>query len=246
MEFNTAKCKVMYCGRRNEKAEYRMGGQILESTDQERDIGVLVSKDMKPAAQCARAAKTASTVLGQISRAFTYRDKKVFPALYQRYVRPHLEFSSQSWNPWYQKDVETLERVQKRAISMINGLVGTYAEKLAQLGMQTLAQRREEADLVLVYKILTKKCAVDGEKWFEIEDVGTGPNTRSAATGVRIRPPFARTDARKNFFTVRVCDKWNNLPARVKCAKNIANFRSAYRLFTAGQPSAARDQAGSH
>jgi hypothetical protein len=64
MEFNTAKCKVMYCGRRNEKTEYHMGGQILESTDQERDIGVLVSKDMKPAAQCARAAKTATTVLG--------------------------------------------------------------------------------------------------------------------------------------------------------------------------------------
>jgi hypothetical protein len=127
--------------------------------------------------------------------------------------------------------VETLEKVQIRAINMVNGLVGTYAEKLEQLGMQTLAQRREEADLVLVYKILTKKCAIDGEKWFEIEDVGSGPNTISAATGVRIRPPFARTDTRKNFFTVRVCDKWNNLPATVKCAKNIANFRSAYRLL---------------
>jgi hypothetical protein len=36
----------------------------------------MVASNMKPAAQCARAAKTAMTVLGQISRAFTYREKK--------------------------------------------------------------------------------------------------------------------------------------------------------------------------
>jgi hypothetical protein len=63
-------------------------------TKEERDIGVLVTDDLKPGAQCAKAAKTASTVLGQISRSFRYRDKKIFRALYMRYVRPHLEFAS--------------------------------------------------------------------------------------------------------------------------------------------------------
>jgi hypothetical protein len=81
MEFNIKKCKVMHSGARNEKKSYSMGGQVLESIEEERDIGVTVSSDMKPAAQCAKAAKTAATVLGQLSRAFTYRDKKVFPAL---------------------------------------------------------------------------------------------------------------------------------------------------------------------
>jgi hypothetical protein len=37
-------------------------------------IGVMVASNMKPAAQCAKAAKTAMTVLGQIARAFTYRE----------------------------------------------------------------------------------------------------------------------------------------------------------------------------
>jgi ribonucleases P/MRP protein subunit RPP40 len=246
MQFNTKKCKVMHSGMRNQRAVYQMGGHNLESTDEERDIGVMVSKNMKPSAQCAKAARTATTVLGQISRAFTYRDKKVFPALYQRYVRPHLEFASQAWSPWLQKDIDLIEKVQVRAVNMVNNLQGTYEEKLSHLGMQSLEQRRAEADMVLVYKVLNKKCTINGDHWFEIENVGSGPRTRAADTGIRIRPPFARTDRRKNFFTVRVCDKWNNLPAEVKSAKNIAKFKCAYRLFTAEQTSEAMDQARSY
>jgi hypothetical protein len=108
-----------------------------------------------------------------------------------------------------------------------------------QLNMKSLDQRRDEADMVLVYKILSKKCNIDREKWFDIDNSDTGPITRANMNGIRIRPPFARTDRRKNFFTVRVCDNWNSLPATVKCAKNIGNFKRLYRLFTAGQPSAA-------
>jgi hypothetical protein len=73
-----------------------------------------------------------------------------------RHTGGYLEFSSQAWSPRLQKDVEVLERVQKMAVSMVNGLNGTYLDKLAQLGMQTLTQRRNEADLVLVYKIIHK------------------------------------------------------------------------------------------
>jgi hypothetical protein len=126
---------------------------------------------------------------------------------------------------------------------MVNGLTGTYEEKLRQLGMQSLEKRREEADLVLVYKIVNGKCSIDGEKWFEMERPGNGPQTRVTANGIRIRPPFARTDRRRNFFTVRVCEKWNALPADIKCARTVDKFKCAYRLFTAVQPSEARDQA---
>jgi hypothetical protein len=62
----------------------------MRATTEEKDIGVTVTTNLKPSAQCARAAKTAQTVLGQISRAFHYRDRLVFVKLYQQYVRPHL------------------------------------------------------------------------------------------------------------------------------------------------------------
>jgi hypothetical protein len=89
-----------------------MGGQLLETTASERDVGMMVMNNLKSAEYCAKATKTAMTVLGQIKRSFRYRDKKNFPALYTRYVRPHLEFSSAAWSPYYQKDIDILEKVQ--------------------------------------------------------------------------------------------------------------------------------------
>ena len=61
-------------------------------------------------------------VLGQITRTFQYRDKHVFLQLYKQYVRPHLEFSVQAWNPWLVGDIELLEKVQRRAVSFVQGL----------------------------------------------------------------------------------------------------------------------------
>jgi ribonucleases P/MRP protein subunit RPP40 len=87
MSLNVAKCKVIHFGRNNPEFEYHMQGQRLEKVERECDIGVIVHKSLKPAAQCAKAAGTARTVLGQITRAFRYRDKDIFVKLYKTYVR---------------------------------------------------------------------------------------------------------------------------------------------------------------
>ena len=81
MVFNVGKCKVMHMGHHNPAFSYTMNGHVLEETKEERDIGVIVSSNMKPTAQCLRAAKTAQTVLGQLSRAFHYRDRHIFMRL---------------------------------------------------------------------------------------------------------------------------------------------------------------------
>ena len=82
MAFNTAKSKVMHIGRTNPGYEYFMGGDKLEVSESERDIGVIVSNSLKPSAQCAKAARTANTVLGQLARSFHYRDRWTFTRLY--------------------------------------------------------------------------------------------------------------------------------------------------------------------
>ena len=41
MKFNTGKCKVMHIGTSNQEIQYTMGGIVLESTNTERDIGIV-------------------------------------------------------------------------------------------------------------------------------------------------------------------------------------------------------------
>ena len=109
----------MHVGRNNPQNVYTMEGQQLESTEVERDIGVMMTSALKPSAQCAKAAQTGQAVLGQILRAFHYRDRHVFVRLYVQYVRPHLEFSTQAWSPWTEGDKMALEKWQKKAVGMV-------------------------------------------------------------------------------------------------------------------------------
>ncbi len=158
MQFNEKKCKVMYVGHNNTKQAYYMNGHQLERTEAERDIGVSVAQNLKQEDQCKKAARTAQTVLSQLTRAFHFRDRHVFVRLYVQYVRPHLEFAVPAWSPWQEGDKEVLERVQKRAVKMISGLEGkTYEERLKEVGLLTLEERRHQADMVQAYKIVTGK-----------------------------------------------------------------------------------------
>jgi hypothetical protein len=94
MEFNVSKCKVMHIGHANQKHHYYMNCQQPEKSEEERDIGVMITSNLRPSAQCAKAARTAQGVLGQITGAFHYRDRHVFMRLYKQYVRLLLEFST--------------------------------------------------------------------------------------------------------------------------------------------------------
>ena len=92
---------------------YAPGGTILQESVIEKDVGVNVIQSLKPSAQCAKAAKKANQVLGQMSRALHFRDKYTWVRLYVQYCRPHLEYAVQSWNPWYRADINLLESVQE-------------------------------------------------------------------------------------------------------------------------------------
>ena len=227
MAFNVQKCKVMHLGHANRKHVYTMNGAVLEETEEERDLGVMISNKLKPGTQCAKAARTAAAVLGQISRAFHFKDRYVFVQLYKQYVRPHLEFAVQAWSPWAAADKEVLEAVQRRMVRMVSGLRSTeYEDRLKELGMTTLEERRHQADMAMMFKTMR---GVDGQKeeWFTPAAAGQR-RTRVADDPLNVRLAHGRLELRKNFFTVRCTEHWNNVPGEIKNLRSVESFKKAY------------------
>jgi hypothetical protein len=205
-----------------------MDGAKLDVTKEKMDIGVVITDNLKPAAQCARAARTAQAVLGQITRAFHYREKVVFLQLYKQYVRPHLEFAVQSWSPWQQADKEALEKVQKRAVAMVAGLRSRgYEDRLKELKLTTLEERRHQADMLQMYKISAGIGQLDSAIWFQ-PAAASAARTRQAADALNVRPNHGRLEIRHNFFSVRAGERWNAVPADIKRARTAAIFKRSY------------------
>ena len=64
---NEFKCSVMHNGHNNMQGKYNMSNQQLPITDQQRDLGIIITKDLKWQKQTEKSCKTANRVMGFIA-----------------------------------------------------------------------------------------------------------------------------------------------------------------------------------
>ena len=134
--------------------EYKMRDAVLGRTTQEKDSGLTFSADMKVSEQCGIAASKGNQILGLIRRTVTYKEKQIIVPLYKAIVGLHLEYCIHAWRP-YRKDIDKLERIQRRTTKIIPELRDlSYESRLLQCALTTLETRRLRGDQIEVFKTL--------------------------------------------------------------------------------------------
>ena len=220
MPFNLDKCKIMHIGHKNKNEKYELLGKEIESVQQEKDLGVVITNDLKSSNQCIEAVKKAQKLLGYIKRQFRTRNKETILTLYNALVRPHLEYAVQFWSPSLRKDIERLEAVQARATKLIPSIrhLG-YVRRLERLNLYSLEKRRLRGQLIETFKMLKGVNNIDYKHLF------TFSNNRTRSNGWKLELKRFNTSQCGNFFTYKIAPIWNRLPAEAVNNASVEQFK---------------------
>ena len=195
-------------------------GKEIESVQQEKDLGVVITNDLKSSNQCIEAVKKAQKLLGYIKRQFRTRNKETILTLYNALVRPHLEYAIQFWSPSLRKDIERLEAVQARATKLIPSIrhLG-YVRRLERLNLYSLEKRRLRGQLIETFKLLKGVNNIDYRHLF------TFSNNRTRSNGWKLELKRFNTSQCGNFFTYKIAPIWNRLPAEAVNSASVEQFK---------------------
>ena len=132
-----------------------------------------------------------------------------------------LEYCISAWSPHYVKDKELLERIQHRFTRMIPELRNLpYLQRLEELKLWTLEERRTRADLIEVYKIIRGISSVSFDTFFEFHQYG-----QTRGHSFKLMKKRASTELRHHFFSERVINTWNSLDDRTVMSESLNIFK---------------------
>ena len=155
MKFNPSKCKIICISTKNSPPlkKYVFCGSELDQVDSVSYLGVTLTNNLKWSQHVSSVSGKASKVLGLIKRNFSNCPRSVKEIAYTTLVRPKLEYGCEAWDPHFNKDISSLERVQRKAAHFcLNNYQPTdsVTGMLRDLGWFSLETRRTIARLNLM------------------------------------------------------------------------------------------------
>ena len=223
LPFNANKCKVMHLGKGSIDKEYSIDGEVLQTVDMEKDLGVIIDKKLKFHQHAAQAVAKGFRMLGMIKRSFVNLNRQTIPLLFNSIVRPILEYGNCVWGPVFCGDQDQIERVLRRATRLDPSLrEQPYEQRLQQLNMPSMFFRRQRGDMIMVFQIMTGRLPILEGQLFERAEGRQG----NRGHHLKLRKPPVNTVTRQHCFAIRVINEWNQLPEQVVSAPSLNAFKN--------------------
>ena len=225
--FNVDKCKVLHIGFNQQYRRYKLGEDFINTSDVERDLGILIDSKLTFHEHCSTTAAKANKLLGMFRRSFKYVNTDMILRLYKTLIRPVIEYGNVIWGPHYIMDQQAIENIQRRATKLIPELkYDSYQDRLYKLSLPSLVYRRQRGDMIFLYQLTNQHFNINVNNFFKYQ---TSNVTRGHQ--YKIYKPHATRHCRAHFFTHRTINNWNSLPANVVESSTTNSFKNLLDIY---------------
>ena len=199
MEFNENKFEQMTCGRTigiDIESYKTPSGNEIPHKNKVKDLGVVTSEDLQFRGHIDSVITSCKIKQGIILRKFVTRKEEPMMKMFKTYIRSKIDYCCLVWSPWYAKDIDKIERIQKNFTSKIEGLdMLDYHERLKKLNLYSLERRRER------FMIISAWQQIEGlkENILDFKEIWTGRHRtiRSTRTPINKNNLIHYSPARK-------------------------------------------------
>ena len=251
MSYNIDKCHSLHLGKRNQRYNYSLPKMTnikhsansisydytfheLQKVTEEKDLGVIVDENLNFRKHISGKIAKANSLVFLIKHTFKHLNADMFKMLFKSLVRPHLEYASTVWSPYYKTDIENLEKVQRRATKFITEISELpYRDRLQYLDLPTLQYRRLRQDLLFIYKYINDLLSLDTQTHCKSCIHSTSmfmpsnsQNTRGHNQKLQI---VHHLGVRNKFLTTRAIPFWNNLSPKTVNSTSINIFKNSLK-----------------
>ena len=140
---------------------------------------------------------------------------------YQKFVRPIVVYASTVWDPSTEKNITSVENVLRQAARFVKSDYrrrSSVTTMLESLNWMSLASRRAEAKLVMLYRITNNLVDVTTSAL-------TAAPTRTRGNTHRYLQPFTRIEAYKHSLFPITIKSWNKCTQQLVSKQSLDSFR---------------------
>ena len=248
MSYNIDKCHSLHLGNHNLKPIYTLpkmsnykktsGGisytynfHKLQQVQEEKDLGVVVDDKLLFRKHISGKISKANSMIFLIKHTFKYLDAEMFNLIYKALVRPQVEYASTVWSPILKMDINSLEKVQRRATKLVPEISTlSYPERLQYLKLPTLQYRRLRQDLIFIFKHTNQLINLNTRTYCKTCKHNPDMLTPSLSQTTRGHPHkyqiHHHQGIRNRFLTSRALSTWNNLNPSTLNTKIVNVFKN--------------------
>lgn len=232
MKFNASKCKVLTVSRKKQPVSfnYQLGSTNLLHVQREKDLGVVVTRNLSWDPHIHSVTTKANKLLGLLKRTCPLlTDVKVRRTLYLSLVKSQLCYASEVWSPPYFSQKVKIEQIQRRATRWIlKARIGdsTYNERLSALKLLPLCYDREIRDLIFFFKCLYGISDLNVHDY--VSFVSHDRTRLSLNPTLMLNTPSCKTSTYQASYFNRIVKLWNSVckVAPPKLFSSVAVFKS--------------------